>query len=359
MKKVRIGLLGSQFISSIHAEALKSVPQAEVLAVASPTEGHAGDFAAKHGIPHHFTDYGKLLEMDEIDMVVIGIPNDLHCQATVDAAAAGKHVVCEKPLCLNRREADQMIEACARAGVKLMYAEELCFTPKYVRLKQLLDEGALGKPILLKQSEKHDGPHAPHFWDVDRSGGGVTLDMGCHAIEFFRWMMGKPKITSVYAQLSLTVHTDKTRGDDDGLIILEFENGCTALAEESWTKLGGMDDRAEVHGSGGIAYANLLQGNSILTYSSEGYGYAVEKAGETKGWTFTMFEEIWNYGFPQEFQHFVDCVQNDKEPIETGEDGRAVLEAIFAAYHSAGTGQKVSLPFETDAAKPYDLWRQD
>ena len=72
-----------------------------------------------------------------------------------------------------------------------------------------------------------------------------------------------------------------------------------------------------------------------------------------------MFEEIWNYGFPQEFQHFVDCVQNDKEPIETGEDGRAVLEAIFAAYHSAGTGQKVSLPFETDAAKPYDLWRQD
>ena len=359
MEKVRIGLLGSKFISSIHAEALKSVSQAEVLAVASPTEGHASDFAAQHGIPHHFTDYGKLLEMDEIDMVVIGIPNDLHCQATVDAAAAGKHVVCEKPLCLNLREADQMIEACARTGVKLMYAEELCFTPKYVRLKQLLDEGALGKPILLKQSEKHDGPHAPHFWDVDRSGGGVTLDMGCHAIEFFRWMMGKPKITSVYAQLSLTVHTDKTRGDDDGLIILEFENGCTALAEESWTKLGGMDDRAEVHGSGGIAYANLLQGNSILTYSSEGYGYAVEKAGETKGWTFTMFEEIWNYGFPQEFQHFVDCVQNDKEPIETGEDGRAVLEAIFAAYHSAGTGQKVSLPFETDAAKPYDLWRQD
>ena len=359
MEKVRIGLLGSKFISSIHAEALKSVSQAEVLAVASPTEGHASDFAAQHGIPHHFTDYGKLLEMDEIDMVVIGIPNDLHCQATVDAAAAGKHVVCEKPLCLNLREADQMIEACARTGVKLMYAEELCFTPKYVRLKQLLDEGALGKPILLKQSEKHDGPHAPHFWDVDRSGGGVTLDMGCHAIEFFRWMMGKPKITSVYAQLSLTVHTDKTRGDDDGLIILEFENGCTALAEESWTKLGGMDDRAEVHGSGGIAYANLLQGNSILTYSSEGYGYAVEKAGETKGWTFTMFEEIWNYGFPQEFQHFVDCVQNDKQPIETGEDGRAVLEAIFAAYHSAGTGQKVSLPFETDAAKPYDLWRQD
>jgi len=359
MRKVNVGLLGSQFVSSIHAEALKSVPQAEVLAVASPTEGHARDFAAQHGVPNCFTDYRKILEMDEIDMVVLGIPNDLHCQTTVDAAAAGKHVVCEKPLCLNLQQADQMIDACAAAGVKLMYAEELCFTPKYVRLKQLLDEGALGKPTLLKQCEKHDGPHAPHFWDVDRAGGGVTLDMGCHAIEFFRWMLGKPKITSVYAEMSLSVHMDKTRGDDNGLVILEFEDGCTALAEESWTKLGGMDDRAEVYGSEGVAYANLLQGNSILTYSTKGYGYAVEKAGETKGWTFTMFEEIWNYGFPQEFEHFVDCVQNDKQPMETGEDGRAVLEAIFAAYHSAGTGQKVMLPFETDAAKPYDLWRPE
>src|SRR5512138_950314 len=86
-----------------------------------------------------------------------------------------------------------MLPACAKARVKLMYAEELCFTPKYVRLKRLLDEGAVGKPYLIKQSEKHDGPHAPWFWDVGRSGGGVTMDMGCDAFEFFRWMLGKPR----------------------------------------------------------------------------------------------------------------------------------------------------------------------
>ncbi|MDP6502232.1 MAG: Gfo/Idh/MocA family oxidoreductase [Planctomycetota bacterium] len=308
-------------------------------------------------MPNHFTDYRKILEMDEIDMIALGIPNDLHCQATLDAAAAGKHVVCEKPMCLNLDEADRMIDACEKANVKLMYAEELCFAPKYVRLKQLLDEGALGDPTLIKQSEKHDGPHAPHFWDVDRSGGGVCMDMGCHAIEFFRWMLGKPEIRSVYAHMSTSVHADKTRGDDNGTIILEFENGCTAIAEESWTKLGGMDDRAEVYGSKGVAYANLLQGNSILTYSDSGYGYAVEKSGGTTGWSFTMYEEIWNYGFPQEFAHFVDCVKNDKEPIETGHDGREVLEALFAAYKSAGCGQKIEMPFETDAAKPFDLWK--
>jgi len=267
-------------------------------------------------------------------------------------------VVVEKPLCLNLAEADRMINACRDAGVKLMYAEELCFTPKYVRLKELLDEGALGKPILFKQSEKHDGPHADHFWDVERSGGGVAMDMGCHAIEFFRWLNDRKPVKSVYAHMSTSVHKEKTLGDDNAIIIMEFENGVTAMAEESWTKLGGMDDRAEIHGSEGVAYADVLQGNSIQTYSTKGVGYAVEKAGNTVGWSYTMYEEIWNYGFPQEFEHFVDCVKNDKEPMVTGEDGKAVLEVILAAYESAGTGKKVMLPFHTDVDKPYKLWKR-
>jgi len=357
-KRIKVGIIGSQFISHIHTISLRRCAQAEVFAVASPTPGHAQNFAAKHAIPNHFTDYKKMLALPELDVVVMGTPNDLHCSITLDAAAAGKHVVVEKPLCLNLAEADRMIEACRKAKVKLMYAEELCFAPKYVRLKQLLDSGALGVPTLLKQSEKHSGPHAPHFWDVRRSGGGVTMDMGCHAIEFFRWILGgSPIIKSVYAQMGTQVHKDQTQGDDNSIILIEFAAGVIGLAEESWTKQGGMDDRAEIHGSKGVAYADLLHGNSIETYSAEGYEYAVEKAGSTKGWTFTIFEEEWNYGFPQELEHFVDCVQNDKQPLVTGEDGRAVLEVIFAAYESARTGRKVELPFKTQASKPYDLWK--
>lgn len=358
-KKVRVGLIGSQFISTIHAEALKRCSEAELLAVASPTPGNAQSFAQKHHIPHHHTDYRNLLAMEEVDLVVLGVPNHLHCQVTVAAAAAGKHIVLEKPMCLNLAEADRMLAACRQAKVKLMYAEELCFAPKYVRLKQLLDSGALGKPVLLKQSEKHDGPHAAHFWDVDRAGGGVTMDMGCHAIEFFRWMLGRPPITSVYAQMGTHVHAEKTRGEDNAILILEFANGTTAIAEESWTKLGGMDDRAEVHGSRGVAYADLLHGNAIETYSAGGYDYAVEKAGSTVGWSFTIYEEIWNYGFIQEMAHFVECVQRDQPPLVTGEDARVVMEVLFAAYESAGTGRKVTLPFRTDAARPFDLWRQN
>jgi predicted dehydrogenase len=356
MRPVGVGIVGSQFISTIHAEALRAYPHAEIRAVASPTAGHAKAFAERLSIPHALTDYKKMLAMPEIDMVVVGVPNDLHHRVTLDAAAAGKHVVMEKPLCLNLAEADEMIDACRKAKVKLMYAEELCFTPKYVRLKQLLDSGALGKPTLIKQAEKHDGPHAPHFWDVNRSGGGVVMDMGCHGIEFFRWMLNRPQVKSVYAHMTTNVHGDKTRGEDNAILLLEFEGGVTAVAEESWTKMGGMDDRAEVHGSQGVAYADLLHGNAIETYSAGGYDYAVEKAGSTKGWSFTIYEEAWNYGFHGEMAHFVDCVQNDKKPLVTGEDGRAVLEVIFAAYESAREGRKVALPFPSKARKPIDLW---
>jgi predicted dehydrogenase len=358
---VRVGLLGSGFVSAIHAEALRRVPGAVLAAVASPTPGHAEQFAAERGIPQHFVDYRALLERDDIDLVVLGLPNDLHCEVTVQAAASGKHVVVEKPMALSLAECDRMIAACAEAGVMLGYAEELCFAPKYLRLKQLVDEGALGRVHLVKQSEKHDGPHSAWFYDTARSGGGVTMDMGCHAIEFFRWILGgateKARVVGAYAQMGTYVHDGKTNGDDEALLVLDFDGGAIGLAEESWTKPGGMDDRAEVFGSEGQAYADLLHGNALRTYSRSGYGYAVEKAGQTQGWSFPVFEELWNYGFPQEMEHFVECVRTGRTPAENGHDGRAVLDVLFALYASAGLRKRVELPFSTDAQRPIDLWR--
>jgi predicted dehydrogenase len=165
---------------------------------------------------------------------------------------------------------------------------------------------------------------------------------------------------SVYAEMGTFVHQGKTEGDDNAVILVRFhtEDGeVLGMAEESWAKKGGMDDTAEVHGTGGVAYADLLQGNAILTYSEAGYAYAVEKAGLTRGWSFTAFEELWNYGFPQEMEHFICCVADEKQPLVTGEDGRAVLEILLAAYASAGSGQKVLLPFSTRVKRPIDLWK--
>jgi predicted dehydrogenase len=358
MDRVRVGIVGSRFIADIHAESLRRVPNAEIVAVASPTAEHANAFAGRHGIPRALSSYEELLNVDEVDVISIALPNDLHAEVVIAAASAGKHVICEKPLCLTLDEADAMIAACEQAGVQLMYAEELCFAPKYVRAKELADSGALGDVFLVKQSEEHSGPHSPWFWDVERSGGGVLMDMGCHGIAFARWVLHNQPIREVSATLGTFVHGDKTRGEDHALTVLTFEGGAIALIEDSWAKGGGMDDQAAIYGSKGHTKADLIRGSSLSTYSEIGYGYAVEKAEITAGWTFTVYEELWNYGFPQEMQHFIDCVQRDEPALVTGHDGRAALEAIWAAYHSAGTGQTVKLPFNPPqgARKPIDLW---
>lgn len=359
--KVKVGIIGSRFEGEIHAASFSILPdEAEVVAVASPMPGHPEELAKKFGIPRVFHNYREMLQEKDIEMVTIAAPNYLHCQMTMDIANAGKHVVCEKPFSMTLEEADRMIETCQQQGVLLMYAEELYFAPKYVKVKEMADQGAFGKVYLVKQSEKHFGPHAEWFWDIDRSGGGVFMDMGCHGIAFCYWFLGRPKIISVYAHMDTYVHREITQGEDNSICIIEFDGGAIGMIEDSWAKRGGMDDRIEVYGEGGVSYADLLMGNAIPTYSEYGYGYAVEKAPTTKGWTYPVFEELFNYGFPQEMHHFARCVRGKDTPQCTGEDGRVVMEVLLAGYASAGKGAKVELPFQPKGVeKPIDLWLKE
>ncbi len=358
MSKTKVALLGAGFIADIHMESYERfVPEAEVVAVYARDRQRVEAFARKHHIPQVHTDLAAAIERSGADVIDICLPNFRHHEAVLAAARAGKHIIIEKPLAMTLEEADEMIEVCRARGVKLMYAEELCFAPKYERVRKLANEGAFGQLYMLKQCEKHSGPHSDWFYDVNLSGGGVLMDMGCHGLAWFRWMLGgNPKVVSVYASMGTYLHRGRTRGEDNAITIVEFENGVTGVCENSWAKHGGMDDRVEVHGTGGVCYADLFVGNSALTYSEKGYGYAMEKAGSTQGWTFTIFEEAFNQGYPQELRHFIDCVRNNRTPLVAGEDGRAVLEMMYAAYRSAGSGQKVQLPFTPKVAKPIDLW---
>ncbi len=119
-----------------------------------------------------------------------------------------------------------------------------------------------------------------------------------------------------------------------------------------------MDDRIEVFGEAGVTYANLHMGNALPTFSENGYGYAVEKAPTTKGWTYPVFEELWNYGTPQELAHFARCARGRETPQATGEDGLVVMHALYAGYASAGEGRKISMPYQPPPGvkKPIDLW---
>ena len=361
MNKTKVALLGAGFIADIHIESYhRFVPEAEVVAVYTRDPKRARAFARKHGLSRAFTDLQATITDSGCDVVDVCLPNFLHHRAVVAAAHAGKHVILEKPLALNLAEADEMIAACRAANVKLCYAEELCFAPKYERVRKLVNEGAVGRIFQMRQCEKHSGPHSDWFYDINQSGGGAIMDMGCHGLAWFRWMLGgRPRVVSVQAHLQTgLIHGQRTRAEENSLVTVEFEGGAVGVAENSWAKHGGMDDRVEVYGTGGVIYADLFMGNSALTYSRDGYGYAMEKAGSTKGWTFTIFEEAFNQGYPQELKHFIECIREDQPPVVTGEDGRAVLEIMMAAYASAGSGRKVKLPFRTRARKPIDLWRE-
>jgi Predicted dehydrogenases and related proteins len=236
---VGIGIVGSGFIARAHAEAFARLPRATLRAVASRSAGSAAEFAGRWGIPAWFTDFRELAGRPEVDVVCIAAPNALHRDIAVAAAQAGKHVICEKPLARTLREADEMISACAAAGVLLMYAEEICFAPKYVRAKELADEGALGEVYLVRQTEQHYGPHSDWFWDPEQSGGGVLMDMGCHGIEFARWVLGKPAARTVAAEAGTFVHGGRTRAEDHAIVTIRFDGNRWA-----WSRRAGQSRAA-------------------------------------------------------------------------------------------------------------------
>jgi predicted dehydrogenase len=135
--------------------------------------------------------------------------------------------------------------------------------PRQVPATQRAGQGAFGELYLVTHIEKLFGPHAEWFWGVERSGGGVFMDMGCHGIAFCYWFLGRPAIQSVLCHMGTYVHGNKTRGEDDSICIMEFANGAVGLVENSWARRGGMDDRVEVYGEGGVTYANLHMGNAL------------------------------------------------------------------------------------------------
>ncbi len=360
MSKTKVAILGTGFIAKIHLESYQRfVHDAEIVAIYGRNLHNAQELAKAHSIPDAYDSIETLLQEREVDVVDICLPNYLHYDACMAAAKKDKHIIIEKPLAMTLEQADEMIAICQERGLKLMYAEELCFAPKYERVRVLVERGAVGNIYMLKQAEKHSGPHSAWFYQKETAGGGVMMDMGCHALAWFRWMTGNARIKSIYADMKTVLHKDITDCEDNAVTIVEFENGVIGVAEDSWAKHGGMDDRIEVYGDKGVSYADLFRGNSALTYSVDGYDYAMEKAGGTQGWTFTVFEEAFNQGYPQELAHFIDCVRNDKQPLVTGEDGRAVLEMIYAAYASARRGCKVSLPFSAKVQYPVQLLLED
>jgi predicted dehydrogenase len=344
---VRIGLLGSGFVSTFYMLGLQDVSDWEIPVVASTSADRARKFAQKWNIAEATSDIDAVIVRKDLDLIVLGVPNYVHKDLAIRCARAGKHVVCTKPLARNRHEAREMLDAVQATGVLHGYAETEVFSPSVVKARQFIEQGGIGKVLTVRSREAHSGPHADWFWTKSLSGGGAMLDLGCHTIEAARYFIGKDNpVIEVLAWTDRLYHHDRTDAEDNAVLLMRFQGGQLAQAELSWTARGGLDLRNEVHGTDGAIFTDVTRETPLKVFSRPGLGYTVEKAETESGWLFPPVDEAWTYGYREEMRHFIDCVKDNHMPRETFADGYAVNCILDAAYRSVEAKRWVTVDFD-------------
>ena len=390
---VRIGLVGAGFGAGLHLRAYRQCgnPRAEVVAIAGGRFERAGKLAAEYGVPEAYDDYRRLLDRPDVDVIDLCTPNNLHHQMALDALGAGKHLVVEKPLTgyfggtgaaepvgrtaksLMLREAlasaDAILAAAQKAGVKLMYAENFVYAPSIAKARHLIAES--GSPILeLRAQECHSGSHAAYAKRWREAGGGALLRLGAHpiglALHLKRWegerTGGKPiPLQSVTCEAADLTRLAAFRAQEKKWLVhdwedvenwacatLTFEDGSRAVCVASDTALGGMEDTVQLYLANARINCNFTHATSLQVYAAESAVFPgellQEKLTSNAGWSYPPIDMEYMLGYAAEIQDFVSAVAQDRAPLSDGHLGRAVVEAIYAAYQSAEEGRRVTVP---------------
>jgi predicted dehydrogenase len=396
---LRIGMIGSGFMAQFHLQAMIGVRDAVIGGVFSPDLQHREDYrrqvdAAGLGPCRGFASVSELAGSDDIDAIWVVGPNDqrvIHLRAITEAVA-GRHrpllgVACEKPLGRTLSEARELVRLAEQTGLNHGYLENQVFAPSVRRGKEIIwrrAAAASGRPYLARASEEHSGPHAPWFWQAERQGGGVLLDMACHSFEVARFLLtepGQPRTSLRLESASGTVASLKwtqpryvgqlraTMGDtvdysarpaEDfarGTLTLRDQQGAPLLIETStsWAYVGpGLRIQIELLGPEYALEISTLSTGLKVFMSREIAGRAgedlVEKQNAEQGLMPVVEDEATLYGYVAENRHMVQAFRSGQAPEETFHDGEAVLEALMALYQSAETGRTVTLPDETLAS---------
>lgn len=325
------GLIGMFYTMTLHSNRSRD----RVKVVYSRSEERARQFARDWDIPYWTTDMAEAIGYAGTDMVVIGLPNNLHLAATELAVEAGKAVLCTKPLGRNAAEAKAMLDAVEKAGVFNGYLEDLVYTPKTLKALQSIKNGALGKVLWTRSRETHPGPHSDWFWNKEISGGGALVDMGCHCIEIGRNFIGKDiRPVEVVCWADTQVHP--IEAEDSAVGLVKYANGALGQFEVSWSFRGGMDLRDEVSGTAGTIWLNhwLRTGFEVFTAQGE-KGYVSEKSESETGWLFPVGDEVGALGYVEMFNDMLNAYDRQSRPMETFYDGYVVNAIMDAAYRSA------------------------
>lgn len=335
---LRIAMLGTGLIGRFYTMALQSHRRRDrVTLLYSRSAERAKLCAAQWGVPRHSSDLEAAISDPEIDVVVVALPNHLHEQAVLAAAAAGKSVLVTKPLGRNAEESLRMLQACEKAGVFHGYLEDLVYTPKTLKAVESVRQGALGKILWVRSRETHSGPHSDWFWNKELSGGGAITDLGCHCIEIARTFIGKD-VRPVEVSCWADTQVHPIEAEDHGIGLVRYENGAIGQFEVSWCFRGGMDLRDEVSGTEGTIWLNhwLRTGFDMFTATGQA-GYIAEKTELNTGWIFPVGDEANALGYQDMFTDMFDAIDRGATPRESFYDGyvvNAIVDACYAANES-------------------------
>ena len=347
---INFGLVGCGRISKRHSELLgeNQIAGAQLVAVCDKIVSKAQVIADKYTIPA-YSCLHDMMKTEKIDVVVVLTESGLHAQHTIELAPYGVHVVVEKPMALTLDDADAMIEACDKHGVKLFVVKQNRFNVPIVQLRKALDQGRFGKLIMGTIRVRWCRPQAYYDQDSWRGtwayDGGVLTNQASHHVDLLEWMMGDVK--SVFAK-SKNALAD-IEAEDTAVVILKFRNGALGVIEATTA----------------IRPKDLEGSISILgaTGSVEVGGFAVN---EMKTWNFTEIHEgdgdviekysvnppnVYGFGHQAYYEHVVDCLDNKTAQLVDGLQGRKSLELINAIYESIETGEEVKLRFTPKYSK--------
>lgn len=390
--KVRVGLIGAGFVGNIHARAYHRINDLDVkiAAVAAVPLSEAEELAERYGVPDAYDDYRRVLERDDINLVDLSVPNHLHERFAIEAAQAGKHIVCEKPLTgyfggpdaadpvgetpkeLMLREslesADRMIAAADAHGVKLMYAENWLYCPAVQKALDMT-EASGGTVLEVRAQECHSGSHATYAKTWKRAGGGALMRLAPHPIGVAIHLKSQDglrrneepiRVASVTAEAGDLSKMPSFQAEDEKWLVADWqdvENWCTvivtftdgskALIQASDIVLGGMEDTLQIMMSNARIDCDMTHSGMVMAYAPNeevfADAYIMEKVGTKAGWSYPSVDEEWLLGYPQEIRDFVEAVAFDRDPLADAALGREVVEVIYAAYVSAEEGRRVEL----------------
>jgi myo-inositol 2-dehydrogenase / D-chiro-inositol 1-dehydrogenase len=332
MKKLKVAVAGLGRIGKIHLKNLcRNFPETEVVA-AMDVYADSKAFAGEFNVPEFFTDFDELLAVEGLDVVVICSPTDTHAEYVVKAAKAGKQIFCEKPLDLSLEKVYEVLKIVDESGVKMMLGFNRRFDPEFKKIRQLVTEGAIGDPQIIKITSRDPGPPPVDYIKVS---GGMFLDMTIHDFDMARYISGK-KVIEVYARGAVMVDPEigKAGDIDTAVIILTFEDDTMAVIDNCRKAVYGYDQRLEVFGSKGMAQAENNFPNHHKLYTESGV------SGDLP---LHFFLERYDASYNQEMKEFIEAlVSGSKMPVD-GEDGLLSIAIGLAAKKSALEGRPVKV----------------